>query len=56
MKTFLIEFTEHNLGYVRIKADSLEEARSKFGDTPLDALNPRYTDCDVDLDSIKEEE
>jgi hypothetical protein len=56
MKTFLVEFTEHNLGYVRIKADSLEEAKSKFEDTSLDSLNPRYTDCGADIDSIKEEE
>ena len=53
MKTYLITFTETNFGYVRIKAETVEEAERIFEDTDITNLSPRYTDGSVSIEEIK---
>ena len=56
MKTFRIDFTSSDVGYVYIKADSLEDAEEKFNSDDLSNLNPRYVDGSVSVDSITEQD
>ena len=55
MKTFRVDFTEHSVGYVLIKADTKEEAQSIFETTDVVDLRPRYTDSTINFDEIKEQ-